>query len=211
MKYQLAIFDSDGTLADTLPWMESVFNELADEHGFRKVAPHEYEHFRDLHGSAMLKALELPLWKLPRVVSAMRSKMALHIDKFSLYAGISEMLQHLASSGVQLAIVSSNSRENVEKILGTKNSLLIQQFACGVSMMGKASRLRSVVRKSGVTVAKAIYIGDEIRDAEAARKVGIAFGAVTWGQHSLGALQKENPSEVFSSVQDLMEKISVRA
>src|SRR6188474_1293149 len=89
-KYRLAIFDSDGTLADTLPWMRGVFNELADEHGFRKVAPHEYEHFRDLHGVALLKALGLPLWKLPRVVNAMRAKMALHIDKFTLYPGIAE-------------------------------------------------------------------------------------------------------------------------
>src|SRR6476620_7082112 len=112
MKYQLAIFDSDGTLADTLPWMRTVFNELADEHGFRKVAPEDYERFRDVHGSALLKALELPLWKLPRVVSAMRGKMALHIDKFSLYAGISEMLHRLSASGVRLAIVSSNSQEN---------------------------------------------------------------------------------------------------
>ena len=33
-KYRLVIFDSDGTLADTLPWMRSVFNEIADAHGF---------------------------------------------------------------------------------------------------------------------------------------------------------------------------------
>jgi len=30
VKYRLAIFDSDGTLADTLPWMRSIFNELAE-------------------------------------------------------------------------------------------------------------------------------------------------------------------------------------
>ncbi|HYV30928.1 MAG TPA: HAD hydrolase-like protein, partial [Candidatus Binatia bacterium] len=69
MKYRLAIFDSDGTLADTLPWMRSVFNELAEEHGFRRVEPHDYERFRDLHGTALLRELGLPLWKLPRVVS----------------------------------------------------------------------------------------------------------------------------------------------
>ena len=54
LKYRLAIFDSDGTLADTLPWMRSVFNDLAEEHGFRRVEPHDYERFRDLHGNAWL-------------------------------------------------------------------------------------------------------------------------------------------------------------
>jgi phosphoglycolate phosphatase len=211
MRYRLVIFDFDGTLADTLPWMRSVFNELADEHGFRKVPLEEHGRFQDLHGSALLKALDLPLWKLPRVVSAMRSKMALHVDQLSLFAGIDEMLRRLSLSGARLAIVSSNSQVNVEKILGTKNTALIQHFACGVSMMGKASRLHAVVRKSGVARENSIYIGDEIRDAEAARKADIAFGAVSWGQHSVGALLAENPAEVFSSIQDLMEKVAARA
>ncbi|PYJ01367.1 MAG: hypothetical protein DME25_18275, partial [Verrucomicrobia bacterium] len=76
MKYRLAIFDSDGTLADTLPWMRSVFNELAEEHGFRRVELHDYERCRDLHGTALLRELGLPLWKLPRVVSSMRRRMS---------------------------------------------------------------------------------------------------------------------------------------
>lgn len=191
--------------------MRSVFNELADEHGFRKVAPEEYENFRDLHGTALLKALGLPLWKLPRVVSAMRSKMAIHIDQFTLYPGIAEMLDGLFAAGVRLAIVSSNSQSNVERILGRENASLIASFSCGVSMMGKANRLRAVVRTSRVRPEHAIYIGDEIRDAEAAQKAGIAFGAVTWGQHSTKALLAENPTEVFSSAQDLIDKLTARA
>ena len=85
MKYQLAIFDSDGTLADTLPWMRSVFNELAEEFGFRKVEPHEYERFKNLHGPALFRELKLPLWKLPRVVQAMRRRMSAHSGSFQLY------------------------------------------------------------------------------------------------------------------------------
>jgi hypothetical protein len=57
LNYRLAIFDSDGALADTLPWMRSIFNELAEAHGFRRVESHEYERFRDLHGHALLREL----------------------------------------------------------------------------------------------------------------------------------------------------------
>jgi phosphoglycolate phosphatase len=202
LKYRLAIFDSDGTLADTLPWMRSVFNELAEEHGFRTVAPAEYERFRDLHGAALLKALELPVWKLPRVVHGMRTKMAVCADRFTLFPGISQMLHQLSSRGIQLAIVSSNARANVEHILGPA-ATLIGHYECGVSMFGKASKIHTVVRKSGVPGAQAIYVGDEIRDAEAARKAGVAFGAVAWGQHSEQALRAENPAEFFSTVQEI--------
>ena len=207
VKYELAIFDSDGTLADTLPWMRSVFNELAEEYGFRKVQPHEYDQFRDLHGRALLKALDLPLWKLPRVVNGMRRKMAGHIGKLSPFPGVAEMLRRLSDSGMQLGVVSSNSRANVEQILGARTAGLVNHFACGVSMFGKAARLRAVVRASGVAPRQAIYVGDEIRDAEAARAAGVAFGAVAWGQHSAAALRAQTPAEFFNTVDEFAAKL----
>jgi len=207
LKYRLAIFDSDGTLADTLPWMRSVFNELAEEHGFRRVEPHDYERFRDLHGTALLRELGLPLWKLPRVVSSMRRRMSEHTRTLSLFPGISDVLQRLAARGFQLAVVSSNSRANVERVLGVNNAVLIAHFACGVSMLGKAARLRQVIRRSAVQRPEAIYIGDEIRDAEAAAKAGIAFGAVTWGHHRQAILCRQNPAEMFATVQEIADKL----
>jgi phosphoglycolate phosphatase len=202
-KYELAIFDSDGTLADTLPWMRSVFNELADEHGFRRVEPDEYERFRDLHGAALRKALHLPLWKLPRVVTGMRRKMARHVDRFSVFPGVSEMMRCLSETGLQQAIVSSNSEANVRQILGPRNSSLVNHFGCGASLFGKSARIRSVLRRSRVALGNAIYIGDEIRDAEAARAAGVVFGAVAWGQHSAEALRAQKPAEFFNSVEDI--------
>ena len=188
--------------------MRSVFNELAEEHGFRRVEAHEYEHFRDLNGRTLLRELGLPLWKLPRVINSMRRRMARHAETFSLFPGMAEALRHLAESGVQLGIVSSNSRENVERVLGAENSKRIAHFACGVSMFGKASKLREVLRRARVLPKEAIYIGDEIRDAQAAVKAGIAFGAVTWGQHSIGALREQNPTEIFTTVSEMTERIS---
>ena len=207
LNYRLAIFDSDGTLSDTLPWMRSIFNELAEEHGFRRVEAHEYDRFRDLHGRALLRELGLPLWKLPQVLSGMRRRMAGHTGTLTVFPGIGEVLHRLAGSGVQLGIVSSNSRENVERVLGTENARLIAHFACGVSMFGKAAKVREVLRRSSVERQQAIYIGDEIRDAEAARKARIAFGAVTWGQHSMAALRAQSPAMIFEKVGEIADKL----
>jgi phosphoglycolate phosphatase len=207
LKYRLAIFDSDGTLADTLPWMRSIFNELAEEHGFRRVEAHEYDQFRDLHGVTLLRALGLPLWKVPRVVNSLRRRMARHNGAFSVFPGIGDALRRLAAGGIQLAMVSSNSRENVERVLGTDNARLMAHFGCGVSIFGKAAKLRQIVRRSAVPPQHAIYIGDEIRDAEAAEKAGLAFGAVLWGQHSEAALRAQNPAESFTSPQEIADKL----
>lgn len=194
-------------MADTLPWMRSIFNDLAEEHGFRRVEPHEYDRFRDLHGRTLLRELGLPLWKLPRVVSSMRRRMAEHRGTLSTFPGIGEMLRRLAVGGVQLAVVSSNSRENVERVLGAESAKLIAHFACGVSMFGKGAKLRQVLRQSGVQKQQAIFIGDEIRDGEAAHKAQIAFGAVLWGQHSVEALRAQKPAEIFARVPEITDRL----
>lgn len=205
LEYRLAIFDCDGTLADTLPWMRSIFNELADEHGFRRVAPEEAERFRNLHGVALLRELRLPISKLPRVLNSLRKRMAEHTGTFALFPGISEVLQSLSACGIQLAVVSSNSQANVERVLGPTNSRLFAQFGCGVSVFGKAARLRQVVRATAIPRHQAIYVGDEIRDAEAARKAGVAFGAVAWGQHHEEVLRAQQPEFFFPSVEAIAD------
>lgn len=207
MKYSLVVFDSDGTLADTLPWARGIFNELAEEHGFRKVAESEYEELRDLHGRALLKALEVPLWKVPRIVHDVRVRMAARIGSFRLFPGIAEAIEGLAEAGVQIGIVSSNSKENVQAILGERLVRLVNHFDCSASMFGKTPKIRRVVRRSGVKPPAAIYVGDEIRDAESARKAGIAYGAVAWGQQSLGALLTQKPEVAFHEPGDLVRKL----
>ena len=39
MGYRLAIFDFDGTLADSLPWFEGILDRVADEFAIRKIDP----------------------------------------------------------------------------------------------------------------------------------------------------------------------------
>jgi phosphoglycolate phosphatase len=98
-------------------------------------------------------------------------------------------------------------RENVERILGPDNVARMAHFSCGASMFGKASKLRGVIKSSGIPPTRTVYVGDEVRDAEAARKAGAAFGAVAWGQHSEQALRAENPTEFFSRPEDIVTAV----
>lgn len=207
MSYRLAIFDSDGTLADTLPWMQSVFHELADEFGLRRIEEHEIERFRHLHGTELLRSLNLPKWKVPLLIVRMRQRMAAYQGTLLPFPGISEALQRLQTSGVRLAVVSSNSRANVERVLGAQTSELITYWNCGASLFGKASKIRSVVKASSIDASHAIYLGDELRDGEAAHAAGISFGAVGWGMHSLETLRTAHPDLVLKEVAELAEKL----
>lgn len=207
MNYRLAIFDSDGTLADTLPWMRGLFNELADEFGFRPVEEHEVERFRHLHGADLLRELGLPKWRLPLLVVRVRQRMAAYAGPLLPFPGIPDELWQLHNAGVRLAVVSSNTRANVERVLGPETGALIAHWNCGASMFGKASKLRAVVKASGIPATQTIYLGDELRDADAARAAGIAFGAVGWGQHSLEVLDTAQPELCIREVAELAGKL----
>ena len=207
-KYKLVLFDSDGTLADTLPWASAAFNQLAEKYGFNQASHADHEAFRHLSMKEMLRRAKIPLWRLPLLVTGIRKLMAEHVHEFSLFDGISESLKQLSRSGVILGIVSSNSRENVSAILGSENAALIKHFACSASLFGKAPKLRSVLRASGVSAHEAIYIGDETRDAEAAHKVGMAYGAVAWGYHPLDMLRSQSSAEYFTQPSEIGRKLA---
>lgn len=207
-KYKLVIFDSDGTLADSLPWLETAFNEVAARHGFSPVTEVNREELRALAPRHLLQHLKIPFWKIPTLVAGVRRRMAEHIAQFSLFDGIAGSLQSLHRSDITLGIVSSNSRQNVRHILGPENAALIRHYACGASVFGKALKLRALLKASGIPARQAIYIGDEIRDAEAARKAGMAYGAVAWGYHSLQTLRAQKAEEYFQKPREIGQKLT---
>jgi phosphoglycolate phosphatase len=206
--YALAIFDLDGTLADSFPWFQRVFNDVADRYGFRRVAAHEVEGLRGKGPRELLAHLDVPVWKLPLIAAHMRRLKSRHLHDIPLFPGAREMLQDLAGAGVRLALVSSDHEANVRSQLGSDTAALFTQFACGASLFGKAAKFRQVVRRSGVAPARTIAIGDELRDIEAARAAGIACGAVAWGYADVAALRAQQPDRMFATMAEISAQLA---
>lgn len=203
MKYKLAIFDFDGTLADSFPFFVSVFNQLADEYQFKKIDLQLVDNYRQYDAKQMMELVGMPKWQLPIVGKRFMSLMKAQANSIALFNGISESLEHLVERGIIVAVVSSNSYENVTHILGEKTAKCVTSFDCGMSIFGKAARLEKVLKLNKLKATDAIYIGDQVTDMEAAHKKSIAFGAVAWGYATLKSLEAHKPAEVFESPQDL--------
>lgn len=200
MKYRLAIFDFDGTLADSFPFFVQVINQLAEQHGFKKVDLDLVPTYRQHSARQLMEQVGMPVWKLPFVVKSFTSLMRQNAASISLFEQVDELLLYLANRDVTLAIVSSNSHENVSRILGPANTKLISQFECGVSIFGKPIRMQKVLRRTGIPCHEAISIGDQVTDLETARKVNMAFGAVSWGYGAIESLRAYSPEEEFDCV-----------
>jgi phosphoglycolate phosphatase len=76
-----------------------------------------------------------------------------------------------------------------------------------VRVFGKQAKLKKLLKQSGVEANEAICIGDEIRDIQAAEKMQIPFGAVSWGYTNVEAMKAHHPAEVFASVGEIALKL----
>lgn len=208
MKYKLVIFDFDGTLANTFPFVLSIMDQVIDKFSLKKIDQDEIEMLRGLDARKVMKYMGVPLWKVPRIGKHALSLLAQEIHRLSLFEGVDLLLQTLADNDIKIAIVTSNSAENVRRILGPQNAALVHYYECGVQLFGKQAKLKKVLKQSGTQPAEAICIGDEIRDIQAAQKAQIPFGAVAWGFTRLEALMAHEPDEVFSSVGEIVEKLA---
>ena len=207
-RYRLAIFDFDGTLADSLPWFRASFQETIARFDLAPVSCEEFEGMRGLSAREIMARLKVSMWQLPAIVSDMRKRKLAAASETPLFAGIPAMLTDLQRLGIKTAIVSSDSEASVRQVLGPTASL-ITRFDCGAAVFGKHWKFRRVARKLGAKPSETICIGDEIRDIEAANATGMDSGAVAWGYALPTALQAAGPTHFFNSIEEITQRLAL--
>ncbi|HOB47618.1 MAG TPA: HAD hydrolase-like protein [Zoogloea sp.] len=209
MTCKLVVFDFDGTLADSFDVFRRCLADAAAAHGFRSVADGEEERVRRMSGRQLMEHLGVPLWKVPTLAVDMRRRMLARIDEVRPFPGAGDALSALAGQGVELALVTSNTRDAARAVLGDTALRLFRHTHCGTAMFGKRFKLRELLWTSRLTPAEIVCIGDEIRDAEAARAVGMDFIGVAWGYTHPAALQTccDKPLvETFAQLHDMLAR-----
>ncbi|XZT79647.1 HAD family hydrolase [Acinetobacter baumannii] len=204
-EYQAIIFDMDGTLVDSFSFFLGALNQLAKKHKFKSVELHEVEQYKHLSPKEIMKEMNVSRWKLPWIAKDFIRLMKERDEEIHLFEGMRDHLIELHKRGYTLAIITSNSKENCQNVLGKELCELFSHIDGGSSIFGKAKRIKRVLNILDVSKNQAIYVGDQTTDGEAAHEAGIDFAAVGWGYTSAEKLKTIQPKVVLTDLATMKE------
>ena len=202
---KVIIFDFDGTLADTIDILLSITNRLSAEFGFKSATKEELAQLSNLNSWQILQYSGISIFKFPLLIRRLKAELHSEVPHIQLFPGIKEVLLELKKRGFQLGIITSNSRENVLGALQRNGLQDTFTFIYSGSTFGKHKVINKWLRIENIHTEKVVYVGDEIRDIDAAKKTGIKVIAVGWGFNSPQALAAQNPNFLIERPQELIE------
>ena len=208
MTVKVIIFDFDGTIADTLDAVVSITNRLAGDFGYKQTSLEELAILRNLNSRQIIKHSGVSIFKIPFLIRKVLSELNNEIQVLSAFPGIKEALIELKNQGNRLGIITSNSKENVTAFLN-KNGLqeLFDFIYSGATIFGKSKVINRVLKSENLKSEEVIYVGDETRDIEAAKRTQIKAIAVSWGFNSKQVLAEYNPDFLIHQPNELIEVI----
>ncbi|KRI62543.1 HAD family hydrolase [Acinetobacter pittii] len=204
-EYQAIIFDMDGTLVDSFSFFLGALNQLAKKYKFKSVELHEVEQYKHLSPKEIMKEMNVSRWKLPWIAKDFIRLMKERDQDVYMFEGMRDHLIELHKRGYTLAIITSNSKENCQNLLGAELCELFSHIDGGSSIFGKAKRIKRVLNILNLNKEQAIYVGDQTTDGEAAHKAGIDFAAVGWGYTSAEKLKTIQPKVVLTDLATMKE------
>ena len=125
-----------------------------------------------------------------------------------LFEGMDQALVRLSQSKFELYIVSSNSKRNVERFLASRG--ILGEFKAvygGAGLFNKDQLIRRVLKSNHLSPKSTVYVGDEVRDIEAAKRVDMPVIAVSWGYNTEKLLLQHQPTVLARSPQQLADII----
>lgn len=199
------IFDFDGTLADTFFIAVGVFRRLSRRaRSSHPTDDQEVEILRGLPIKQVFKRVGVHWWQVPYIVYEGRKAVQQHMDEVKAISGIKTVIRDLHKQGHTIMIVSTNSDANISRFL--KNNDMDGCFDAVYGGIGLFSKARTLAKlMAGQDPASFFYIGDEVRDIDAARHAGVQCISVAWGYNNEGALKRAGATTVVSEPKELLQ------
>lgn len=198
-KFDLLIFDWDGTLINSIDWITHCLQHAA-------AACHypipEAQAAKDVIGLSIYKAMQalFPSADKPtqdKLVGYYSEKYASkQLSREDLFPGVYDMLVELKENGYQLAVATGKTRAGLQEALAatdTEHLFCITRCSDETASKPHPKMLHEIIAHTQVAKDRALMIGDSVHDLQMAHNTPISAIAVASGAHSAAFLQQHNP------------------
>ncbi len=208
-RYQLIIFDWDGTLMDSLSRIVSCMQAAAQDLDIIPASRASIENIVGLALDIAIRQLHPEL--TADQVQLMRQRYSFHYIQAEstpspFFAGIPKMLRSLSQRGHLLSVATGKSRKGLSRVFDAHGvGALFHSSRCADETKSKPApdMLLDILQLHGVDPEQAIMVGDTEYDLEMATRANIDAVGVTWGAHDITRLRRHNPKTCFEQVEDL--------
>ena len=189
-RFDLLIFDWDGTLADSAAQIVQSMQSAIDA---LKLPPRTDHEIRDLIGLGMHDVLtrlfpELHQGDLMALLAQYREAYLSKLPpEAPLFAGALEALQRLHADGYRLAVATGKSRAGLRRSLAhhtdVRDLLVSSRTADETASKPDPLMLRELIEELDVPAQRALMVGDTEYDAHMAAAIGMPMAGVVCGVH----------------------------
>ena len=218
-RYDLILFDLDGTLVETAPEICDAVNDTLQHFGFAGVSQTQVNDWIG-HGTLELLIQALAFVqgqsdgiirnseRLPAIAAIFKTHYRARCGTRShCYPHVMETLQRLKAQGVRLGVVTNKEGAYTQTVLDAHS--LTPLFDCVISGDTLATKkprpegVLSCLKRFGVTPDKTLFVGDSSIDVATARNAGVTVWAVPYGYNMGHAIEDSQPDRIIASFAEL--------
>lgn len=218
MKYEMCIFDLDGTTTDSVGAIAHTANMVLELHGF---AAHPVEAYKKFAGDGQFELIKRALTAAgDKNLEEYDAVMADYIKYFKTgctynvvpYDGIAELLNSLKSMGIKLATLSNKRHENVISVVETVfGGRIFDEVMGHTDLCPKKPApdgVIKIIKKYDISPDKCLYIGDTGTDMLTGKNAGVDTVGVTWGFRDRQELVETGAVYIVDSPKEILEIIN---
>ena len=215
MRYDLVIFDLDGTLLNTIGDLAASVDYVMRS---RNLPEHSDAEYRQMVGGGIKRLVERALPTalaadkayVEECVAQFRRYYVENIDRHTHpYDGMPALLHRLQRCGVKVAVASNKFQHGTERLVAKFFSdiefVAIEGNRDGAPLKPDPQIVRNIMAIADVPAERTIMVGDSGIDIRTAAAAGIASVGVAWGFRFAEELYDAGATKVASTISELEE------
>lgn len=215
-RFDLIVFDWDGTLMDSTPTIAKCIQLASKDLGLPVPDDSAASH---VIGLGLKDALSYAVPTLdpadyPRLAERYRYHFLTRDAELVLFPGVREMLEALHAEHYFLGVATGKTRVGLNRALAaTGITALFDATRCADETFSKPhpAMLQELTRELGQDMGRTVMIGDTTHDLQMAVNAGAAGIGVCYGAHPADSLRAMEPVHCAKSIADLSDWLLTHA